>query len=159
MRTALRTTLAGALMMASSMTIAAAMPSGSVHAAKVAAGTSLRVHVAAAVGGKTVFGQLTVAQATDPGHVVAYACADGPPRDPNGQITKSDLNYNGHINPVTSNRLIVTADTNGDICFHVHTAVHLIVDINGVTDTGITPTPNQRTDTRNAGAGNGVPPA
>ena len=101
-----------------------------------------------AVGGKTVFGQLTVANAAQVGFVTAYGCADGVPRDRGGNINKSDLNYNGPTSPVASNRLIVKADNNGEICLYSSGTVEIIVDINGVTDTGITAIPNQRTDTR-----------
>ena len=127
--------------------------------ALVTAGGTLRVNVAEAVGGKTVFGQLTVAGVTGPGFVTAYGCDDGIPRDSKGNINKSDLNYDGAVTPVTSNRLIVKADNDGDICFYTLTKAEMIVDINGVTDTGVTAIANQRTDTRNtltttpAGAG------
>ncbi|NND76025.1 MAG: hypothetical protein HKN44_13565, partial [Ilumatobacter sp.] len=40
------------------------------------------------------------------------------------------------------------ADAAGNVCFYTITTAHLIIDINGVTDTGITPIPNERTDTR-----------
>ena len=112
------------------------------------AGGVLRVNVAEAVGGKTVFGQLAVAQVTGAGFVTAYGCDDGIPRDGNGNINKSDLNYDGQVTPVTSNRLIVKADNDGDICFYTLAPAEMIVDINGVTNTGITAIANQRTDTR-----------
>jgi hypothetical protein len=44
--------------------------------------------------------------------------------------------------------LIVQADANGDVCFHTLRRVDLVVDINGVSDTGITSFENRRTDTR-----------
>jgi hypothetical protein len=44
--------------------------------------------------------------------------------------------------------LIVKADEDGDVCFYTLTAAEMIVDINGVTDTGVTAIANQRTDTR-----------
>jgi len=116
----------------------------------ISAGNYLRVNVAEAVGGKTVFGQLAVAGVTDGGFVTAYGCADGIPRDSKGNINKADLNYDGAVTPVTSNRLIVKADNNGDICFYTSAAAEMIVDINGVTDTGVTAIANQRTDTRDA---------
>jgi hypothetical protein len=114
----------------------------------VAAGGTLRVNVAEAVGGKTVFGQLAVDRVTGAGFVTAYGCDDGIPRDSNGNISKADLNYNGAVSAVSSNRLIVKADADGDICFYTLTKAEMIVDINGVTDTGVTAIPNQRTDTR-----------
>ena len=116
--------------------------------ALVTAGGTLRVNVAQAVGGKTVFGNLTVAGVVGAGFVTAYGCDDGIPKDSNGNISKADLNYNGAVSAVSSNRLIVKADNDGDICFYTLTKAEMIVDINGVTDTGVTAIPNQRTDTR-----------
>ena len=116
--------------------------------ALIPAGGVLRVNVAEAVGGKTVFGQLAVAQVTGAGFVTAYGCDDGIPRDGQGNINKSDLNYDGQVTPVTSNRLIVKADNDGDICFYTLAPAEMIVDINGVTDIGVTAIANQRTDTR-----------
>jgi hypothetical protein len=57
------------------------------------------------------------------------------------------LNYNGLISPVSSNRLIVNADADGDVCFYTLTDAHLIVDMSGATTT-IDAFKNQRTDTR-----------
>ena len=59
------------------------------------------------------------------------------------------------MSPVASNRLVVEADDNGDICFYTLGQAQLVVDVNGVSDTGIVSFPNQRTDTRTASA----PPA
>jgi len=115
---------------------------------RIDAGSTLTVNLPEAIGGKTVIGQLTVDQVTERGFVTAYACADGIPRNSDGTISRSDLNYDGAVRPVQSNRLIVEADTNGDVCFHTSATAALIVDINGVSDTGITSFPNQRTDTR-----------
>jgi hypothetical protein len=114
----------------------------------VAAGGTLRVNVPQAVGGKTVFGQLAVDRVTQAGFVTAYGCDDGIPKDSSGNINKADLNYNGAVSAVSSNRLVVKADADGDVCFYTLTAAELIVDINGVTDTGVTAIANQRTDTR-----------
>jgi hypothetical protein len=114
----------------------------------VAAGGTLRVNVAEAVGGKTVFGNLTVDGVVGAGFVTAYGCDDGIPRDSNGNISRADLNYNGAVSAVSSNRLIVKADADGDVCFYTLASAEMIVDINGVTDTGVTAIPNQRTDTR-----------
>ena len=108
----------------------------------------MRVNVPQAVGGKTVFGNLTVDRVTSAGFVTAYGCDDGIPKDSSGNISKSDLNYNGAVSAVSSNRLIVKADNDGDICFYALTAAEMIVDINGVTDTGVTAIVNRRTDTR-----------
>ena len=108
----------------------------------------LRVNVAEATGGKTVFGQLTVAGVTGGGFVTAYGCDDGIPKDSQGNINKADLNYDGNVAPIASNRLIVKADNDGDICFYTLAPAEMIIDINGITDTGVTAIPNQRTDTR-----------
>jgi hypothetical protein len=132
---------------------------------RLPAGGVMRVTVPEAIGGKTVIGQLTVDRATEPGHITAYGCATGPPTDTTGAIRRSDLNYDGRITPVWSNRLIVEADRNGEICFRTHAAVDMIIDINGVSDIGITSFPNRRTDTRTPSlppptippGGNGVP--
>lgn len=122
--------------------------------ALVAAGGELRVNVAEAVGGKTVFGQLAVDRVTRSGVVTAYGCDDGIPKDAQGNINKADLNYNGNVTPVTSNRLIVKADNDGDICFYTSSPAEMIIDINGTTTTGVTAITNQRTDTRaNTGSG------
>ena len=99
-------------------------------------------------GGKTVIGQLTVDRASDSGYVTAYGCDNGVPRVPGGEVTKSDLNYDGTVTPAASNRLIVQADADGDVCFLTRSAVDLIVDLNAVSGVGITSFPNQRTDTR-----------
>jgi hypothetical protein len=115
----------------------------------VAAGGVVRIAVPEAFGGKTVIGQLAVDEAREPGFITAYGCANGLPRDTTGRITRADLNYNGSITATWSNRLIVQADGNGDICFYALTPVELIVDVNGVSfDTGISSFPNRRTDTR-----------
>jgi hypothetical protein len=116
--------------------------------ALVTAGGTLRVNVAEAVGGKTVFGNLTVDGVVGAGFVTAYGCDDGIPRDSNGNISRADLNYNGAVSAVSSNRLIVKADADGDVCFYTLASAEMIVDINGVTDTGVTAIANQRTDTR-----------
>ncbi|MGZ7087253.1 MAG: DUF3048 domain-containing protein, partial [Ilumatobacteraceae bacterium] len=101
-----------------------------------------------AVGGKTVIGQLTVDRAVGAGYVTAYGCDDGIPTDAGGAISRSDLNFDGTISPVSSNRLIVKADANGDVCFYTQRPAALIVDINGVSDVGISSFPNYRIDTR-----------
>jgi hypothetical protein len=116
--------------------------------ARVAAGAVLRVSVPEAAGGKTVVGQLTVDQTVGAGFVTAYGCADGLPTNTNGTVNRSDLNFDGRVSPVSSNRLIVEADANGDICFYTTRSAAMIVDINGVSDVGITSFANHRTDTR-----------
>ena len=115
---------------------------------RVAGGGVLRVSVPEAAGGKTVVGQLTVDRALGAGYVTAYGCNDGIPRDPDGTVSRSDLNYDGSVSPVSSNRLMVKADTSGDVCFYTLRPTSLVVDINGVSDVGITSFPNHRTDTR-----------
>jgi hypothetical protein len=118
--------------------------------ARLAAGGVLRVLISEAAGGKTVIGQLTVDRAIDAGYVTAYGCDDGVPTDPDGTVNRSDLNYDGSVSPVSSNRLIVKADNNGNVCFYTSRQAALIVDINGVSDVGITSFPNHRSDTRTA---------
>ena len=49
---------------------------------------------------------------------------------------------------MSSNRLIVKADDNGDVCFYTQRPAAMILDINGVSDVGISSFPNERTDTR-----------
>ena len=115
--------------------------------ALVAGGGVLRVPVPEAIGGKTVVGQLTVDRVDGAGYVTAYGCDDGLPADPAG-VTRSDLNYDGAVSPVASNRLIVKADADGDVCFFTLRPAALIVDVNGVSDVGISSFPNHRTDTR-----------
>ena len=95
-----------------------------------------------------VIGQLTVDRAAGAGFVTAYGCADGLPTDADGTISRSDLNFDGAVSPVSSNRLIVKADTNGDVCFYTLQPAALIIDINAVSDVGISSFPNQRTDSR-----------
>ncbi len=121
---------------------------GSGGTPQVPAGGVVRVAVPEAAGGKTVIGQLTVDRAANWGYVTAYGCDDGVPRAPGGEVTKSDLNFDGHVTPAASNRLIVQADADGDVCFLTTTAVDMIVDVNAVSGVGITSFPNQRTDTR-----------
>jgi hypothetical protein len=118
--------------------------------ARVGAGRTLRVRVPEAIGGKTVIGQLTADQAADVGFVTAFGCADGLPTDSSGWVTRSDLNYDGTVTPVASNRLIVKADSNGEVCFYTLRPVALIVDINGVSGAGISSFPNRRIDTRSS---------
>ena len=82
-------------------------------------GEVLRVSVPEAFGGKTVIGQLTVDRAQASGFVTAYPCEGGLPGKDDGDITRSDLNFDGTISPVASNRLIVEADDQGDVCFYL----------------------------------------
>ena len=109
----------------------------------------LRVSVPEAIGGKTVVGQLTVDRAAGGGYVTAYGCDDGLPRDADGAVSRSDLNYDGAVSPVASNRLIVKADTNGNVCFYTLRPTALVIDVNAVSDVGISSFPNYRIDTRN----------
>jgi len=109
----------------------------------------LRVSVPEAAGGKTVLGQLTVDRASDAGFVTAFGCDNGIPTDGSGAISRSDLNFDAAVSPVASNRLIVAADDNGDICFYTLQPAAVIVDVNAVSAVGIDSFPNERTDTRN----------
>ena len=116
---------------------------------RVPAGGVLRVSVPEAIGGKTVVGQLTVDRAVGAGFVTAFGCDDGIPTGADGNVSRSDLNFDGHVSPVSSNRLLVQADDSGDVCFFTQQPAALIVDINAVTfDTGVNSFPNRRTDTR-----------
>lgn len=109
----------------------------------LAAGEVLEMRVPAAAGGKTVHGQLTVDNVTSRGYVTAWDCSEPMP-------VKSDLNFDGTVKPVSSNRLVVTASDLGDVCFFTMSAADLIVDVNGVTD-DIDVFANQRTDSREQG--------
>ena len=118
---------------------------------RVPAGGVLRVSVPEAIGGKTVVGQLTVDRAVGAGFVTAFGCDDGIPTDADGNVSRSDLNFDGRVSPVSSNRLLVQADDNGDVCFFTQQPAALIVDVNAVTfDTGVNSFPNRRTDTRSS---------
>lgn len=118
---------------------------------RVPAGGVVRVHVPEAVGGKTVVGQVTVDGAVGAGFVTAYPCASGLPVV-DGVVTRSDLNYDGRLSPVASNRLLVEADDAGDVCFYTWSPAAIVVDVNGVTfDTGVNSFANRRTDTRGSG--------
>ena len=108
----------------------------------------LQVHVPGAVGGGVVLGNVAVDEVSTAGFVTAYACAAGIPRDDAGRVSRADLNFDGRVSPVWSNRLVVSADANGDICFYVSSPAALIVDVNALTTNAITTIPNQRTDTR-----------
>ena len=117
-------------------------------APRIAAGGLLRVNVPEAVGAKTVVGQLSVDQVEGAGFVTAYGCDDGIPTDNDRLVSRSDLNYDGAVSPVASNRLIVQADADGDVCFYTLRPAALVVDVNAVSAVGISSFPNQRTDTR-----------
>jgi hypothetical protein len=124
--------------------------SASIDRRVIPAGGTLRVAVPEASMGKTVIGQLTVDRATTAGYVTAHACDAGIEQNDGGEIVKSDLNFDGDVSAVASNRLIVRADDDGDVCFRTSAPVALIVDINGISDTGIEAFPNRRVDTRRA---------
>ena len=105
---------------------------------RIPGGGVLRISVPEAFGGKTVIGQLTVDQVVGAGFVTAFGCDDGIPTNSDGSIARSDLNYDAAVASFASNRLIVKADNNGDICFYTLRPAALIVDVNAVTfDTGI----------------------
>ena len=149
----LRRTLGEVLVAAAlaTTTVVATLPQAPVQAAagSVAAGWVVRVPVPDAIGGKTVIGQLTVDRATESGFVTAYGCDDGIPTNSGGTTTRSDLNFDGRVTPAASNRLIVQADADGDVCFYTSARVDMIVDVNAVSfDVGINSFPNRRTDTR-----------
>ena len=147
-------TSVGSLQLGSPATTVHADATVDADAGRVPAGGVLRVSVPEAVGGKTVVGQLTVDRVEAAGHVTAFGCDDGLPTGAGGVATRSDLNFDGGVSPVASNRLIVQADADGDVCFSTLVAAALIVDVNGVSDVGIRSFPNRRTDTRT-----GLPPS
>ncbi len=133
----------------SPVVLAVGSPVSALDNGRIPAGGVLRITVPEAIGGKTVVGQLTVDRVDAAGYVTAYGCDDDFPFDLNGNVGRSDLNYDGTVSPVASNRLIVKADNNGDVCFFTLRAAAIIVDVNAVTfDTGINSFPNRRTDTR-----------
>ena len=113
---------------------------------KLGAGEVLRVVVPEAVGGKTVVGQLTVDRATETGFVTAYGCDDVPAGG--ASLARSDAVFVGAVSPVASNRLVVRADADGEVCFWSNRSVSMIVAINGVSGPGIVSFPNRRVDTR-----------
>ena len=149
---AVRSRLIGPLIVAvalSPVVLPAAHRVAALDNGRIPAGGVLRITVPEAIGGKTVVGQLTVDRVDAAGYVTAYGCDDDFPVDASGNVGRSDLNYDGAISPVASNRLIVKADNNGDVCFFTLRAAAIIVDVNAVTfDTGINSFPNRRTDTR-----------
>lgn len=126
---------------------------GAPASARVPAGGVLRVSVPEAAGRRTVVGQLTVDRATNAGYVTAYGCDDGVPTDASGAIGRSDVNVDGRVAPTASNRLIVQADEQGDVCFYTSQPVALVVDVNAVAGAGISSFPNRRIDTRTGAAG------
>ncbi|HEX3087721.1 MAG TPA: hypothetical protein VHQ23_03640, partial [Ilumatobacteraceae bacterium] len=147
--------------LASPVVLAVSSPVSALDNGRIPAGGVLRITVPEAFGGKTVVGQLTVDRVDAAGYVTAYGCDDDFPFDANGNVARSDLNYDGTVSPVASNRLIVKADNNGDVCFFTLRAAAIIVDVNAVTfDTGVNSFPNRRSDTRNGAtplvAGGGV---
>ena len=150
-RTASRRRLGAALAVAllgSAVAVAGAAPAEAAIG-RIPGGGVLQISVPEAFGGKTVIGQLTVDQVVGAGFVTAYGCDDGIPTDDDGSIARSDLNYDAAVASFASNRLIVKADNNGDICFYTLRPAALIVDVNAVTfDTGVTSFANRRTDTR-----------
>lgn len=111
-------------------------------------GGVLRVTVPEAAGQKTVLGQLSIDSAEMSGFVTAFGCDDGVPRDNAYDVIRSDLNFDGRVSPVSSNRLIVEADADGEVCFYTSQPVQIIVDVNGVSGAGISSFPNRRVDTR-----------
>ena len=114
----------------------------------ITAGGTLRVNVPEAVGAKTVIGQLTSLARPGPGSSPRTGAPRYSPATTVGEVGRSDLNYDGRCQPETSNRLIVQADADGDVCFYTRGPVELVVDVNGVADIGVTSFPNRRTDSR-----------
>jgi hypothetical protein len=64
-------------------------------------------------------------------------------------MDRSDVKSNGLVAPAWLNRLIVEADSGG-ICCSASSAVDLVVDVNGVSNGGLTLFVSRWTDTRSA---------
>lgn len=125
------------------------------------AGGVLRIPVAESIGGETVIGQVAVDRVTQGGFVTAYPCDAGLPVASDGTVSRADLNFDGRATSTWSNRLVVAADADGEVCLRTSVAAALVVDVNGVSDVGIFSFPNRRTDTRRGdvqveGGGGGV---
>ena len=77
--------------------------------------------------------------------MTAYGC-DDLATQPNIANTRSDLNFDGGLTPAASNRLIVQADADGDVCFRTTAAADMIIDINAVAGVGhhLVPEPAHR---------------
>ena len=108
----------------------------------------LRVSVPEAVGGKTVVGQLTVDRAVGAGYVTAYGCDDGIPTDADGTVSQ----IRPQLRRQRLTRVVEPADRQGRrqrrrLLLHLRPTA-LIVDINAVSDVGISSFPNYRIDTR-----------
>jgi hypothetical protein len=104
------------------------------------AGDILKITVPAAVGGKTIAGNLTSDRSDADGFVTAYTCGELLP-------IRSDLNpVRGEVR---TNRLIVTANEEGEICLYTLNGTDLIFDADQIIN--VSPFPNQRTDTRLTG--------
>jgi hypothetical protein len=83
---------------------------------------------------------LTVTDASAPGFLTAYPCADGLP-------TTSNLNY--VAGEVVANFAVVQPDASGDVCVYALTATHLVVDLMGTASAGFTGgAPQRLLDTR-----------
>ena len=108
----------------------------------------LRVSVPEAVGGKTVLGQLTVDRVAERRlrHRIRLRRRHPDRRRRRHQPVRPELRR--PRSPVASNRLIVKADNDGDVCFYTLQPAAMIVDINAVSDVGISSFPNYRIDTR-----------
>ncbi|MGH9133780.1 MAG: CAP domain-containing protein [Ilumatobacteraceae bacterium] len=93
----------------------------------LAAGQTVRLSVAGSRGvpanAKAVSVNLTAAEAREAGFVSAYPCGNRP--------DVSNLNTNP-ATPAIANGALVPLDQAGDLCLYASSAVHLIVDINGV---------------------------
>ncbi|MEZ5217291.1 MAG: hypothetical protein R2715_12110 [Ilumatobacteraceae bacterium] len=81
----------------------------------------VRIH-AAATGGGTVFGNLTVTDPLADGYATIFPCHDGPP-------TPLTSNINFVAGQTIANSFITRADTDGDICVTPNASAHVIVDL------------------------------
>jgi hypothetical protein len=95
--------------------------------ATLAAGQFVRIAVAGARGipsnAEAVSLNVTAAGAAGAGFVTVYPCGAVP--------NVSNLNFNSST-PAIANGALVELSTDGDVCLFTSSAVHLIVDINGV---------------------------
>ena len=87
---------------------------------RVPAGGVVKVH-ATDIPGQTIMGNLTETNATGPGFVTAYPCAEGLP-DP----LTSNLNFPKGVD--VANSVVVKADQNGDVCFRPNVSTDLVWD-------------------------------
>lgn len=111
----------------------------------VAYGTQTKIRAGAA--NTTIMGNLTVASPTGPGYTSLYPCANGLPKDANGNPNTSVNNY--AAGQTIPNFATVKTDANGDICVYTSNTARIIWDQYS-DDAKIVPatTPHRILDTR-----------